>query len=193
MFQYGFPTSLIDDVEEVIKIMPTKTYNNVDILMTGVIFKYYIHGTEIQLPYRIYCLEPSIDLISRLSKQQKMILNCIYSRSCDGFVREENINELLSANYEAWCIPYIVKVCDEYVVEILEKVYKCLVGQNNENIKKFCKENKSTFVKSYARMISYWNVFYRERCYRYENYIGHKLFMDCFGYTRSMERIGCKR
>ena len=183
MFQYGFPASLVDDVEKVIKIMPTKTYHNVDIFMTGVIIKYFVNGTEIQLPYRIYCFEPPNYLVARLSKQQKMILHCIYSRNCNGFVREKHINALLSVNYEDWCIPYIVKVCDEYIVEILEKVYECLAGQDNENVKKFCIENKSALAKSYARMISYWNQYYRDRCCRYKNYIGHQLFVDCFGYT----------
>lgn len=37
-------------------------------------------------------------------------------------------------------------------------------------------------------MISYWNEYYRDKGKHYKDYIGQKLFIQCFGYTRSMER-----
>ena len=117
-----------------------------------------------------------------------MILHCIYSRSCDGFVRQKHLNSLLLMDYEDWAIPYIVKICDEYVVEILEMTYDILKDQDTERIKRFCLENIVSFCKSYSRMISYWNEFYRYRYNNFQQYIGRKLFRECFGYSRSMER-----
>jgi len=92
----------------------------------------------------------------------------------------------LSVDFPDWSIPYIVKVCDEYVIEILQLVYEELKGKDTEAIKYFCKNNRQAFCKSYNRMISYWNEFYRNDCYRYENYIGSKLFIECFGAKRTM-------
>ena len=90
--------------------------------------------------------------------------------------------------YADWAIPYIFKLCDEYVVEILEITYDILKDKDTERIKRFCLENVQLFCKSYARMISYWNEYYRHKYFNFHEYIGRKLFRDCFGYTRSLER-----
>ena len=115
-----------------------------------------------------------------------MILHCIFTRSCDGFVRERHIKALLSEDFTEWAIPYIFKVCDEYVVEILQTVYDNLKDRNTDNFKNFCANNHASFCRSYNRMISYWNEFYRNNCYRYEDYVGRKLFIKCFGAKRTM-------
>jgi len=91
-------------------------------------------------------------------------------------------------DYSDWAIPYIVKVCDEYVAEILEMAYRILKEQDTERIKIFCLENVQSFCKSYARMTSYWNEFYRYRYRNFHQYIGRKLFRECFGYSRVLER-----
>ncbi|MFC0562328.1 hypothetical protein [Halalkalibacter alkalisediminis] len=77
-----------------------------------------------------------------------MIMHCIYSRSCDGFVRQKHLKSLLLMDYEDWAIPYIVKVCDEYIVEILEMTYDILKEQDTERIKRFCLENMERFAKA---------------------------------------------
>ena len=91
-------------------------------------------------------------------------------------------------DYEEWAIPYIVKICDEYIIEILEMTYVILKEQDTEKIKRFCMENIEEFCKSYNRMISYWNEFYRDRYNNFHQYIGRKLFRECFGYSRFLER-----
>ena len=84
MFQDGFPISLRDDVSKVMQLIPNKTYNNVSIGTSEQIIKYSQNGAEIVIPYRIYFLEVPDKLLIKLSLQQKMILHCIYTRSCDG-------------------------------------------------------------------------------------------------------------
>jgi hypothetical protein len=96
---------------------------------------------------------------------------------------------LLITDFADWTIPYIVKACDEYVLEILEMIYEVLKEQDKERFKKFCYENSISFCKSYNRMISYWNVFYRDRYYKYHQYVGSKLFKECFGYSSILERL----
>lgn len=188
MFQDGFPKHLNEDVTTVVGMIPHKTYNHVTIAVSEDTIHYFQNNTVIRFPYRTYYIDSSDAVIEKLSLQQKMILHCIYSRSCDGFVRQKHFYSLLQMDYEDWAIPYIVKICDEYVVEIIELAYAILKEQDTERIKRFCLENIVPLCKSYNRMISYWNEFYRYRYNHFQTYIGRKLFRDCFGYSKSMER-----
>lgn len=187
MFQGGFPNALTDDVARVVGLMADKTYNNVTIGVSQDIIQYHQDNEVVWFPYRIYYIDNSNDFIKDLSEQQKMISHCIYSRSCDGFVRQKHMRSLLQMDYEDWAIPYIVKICDEYVVEILEMTYDLLKEQDTELIKNFCRENRVAFCKSYNRMISYWNEYYRQEYPDFHHYVGRKLFRECFGYSKSME------
>ena len=188
MFNNGFPLLEIETVSKAISILPLQTYGSIGTRETVDQLEFFQNGKVIKFPYRIYYVETQDAILNTLPEKEKAVIHCIYTRSCDGFVRDKNIKALLSTDYPDWAIPYIVKVCDEYVVEILETVYDFLHDQNNKRIKQFCIENKQTFCLSYNRMISYWNEFYRRDCYHFEDYIGRKLFTNCFGYTRSMER-----
>lgn len=183
LFKNGFPNSLINDVSTVEMLIPLKTYRDVRVGVSEQTIEYCNNGVEIKFPYRIYFVEVSNDIISKLTLQQKMILHCIYSRSCDGFVRQKHLQSLLMMDYADWSIPYIVKPCDEYVIEILEMTYNTLKDQNTELFKSFCNENVQSFCESYNRMVSYWNEFYRDRCYKFYKYVGRKLFRECFGYS----------
>lgn len=188
MFQNAFPARLCNEVSKVVNLIPMKTYSNVSGGISEQNIQYFLNGETINIPYRIYFLEVPNDILNKLSIEQQMILHCIYSRSCDGFVRQRHLQALLLMEYQEWAIPYIVKVCDEYVMEILEMNYNILKEQNTECIKKFCIENVEIFCKSYARMTSYWNEFYKGKCFYFHDYIGRKLFKECFGYTRSLEK-----
>ena len=188
MFQDGFPNNLRDDVAKVVGMIPFSTYSNVSIGATEQTIEYSRDSIEIKFPYRIYFIDVPEEALEQLNLRQKMILHCIYSRSCDGFVRQKHLQSLLLMDYEDWTIPYIVKICDEYVVEILQMIYDMLRQQDTERIKRFCIENAESFYKSYDRMVSYWNEYYRFRYKKLQDYVGRKLFKECFGYSRSLER-----
>lgn len=188
IFYESFPKELNKDLQEVLKIIPKKTYNNVSIGYSENVIEYSFNNIIIKIPYRIYFSDVDITKIDDLTDTQKVILYCIYTRSCNGYVREKYLNELLKLNFDYWVIPFIVKLCDEYVIEILEIIYDKLKDRNNNDIKIFCLENKSVINKSYSRMISYWNEFYRDREFNFHKYIGRKLFTECLGYNRTFER-----
>lgn len=187
MFHNGFPADLKNDVTKIVGLITKKTYNNVTIDVSEDFVQYCQDNEVIRFPYRIYFIDNSDEVLDSLNEQQKMILHCIYSRSCEGFVRQRHIHSLLQMDYEDWTIPYIVKICDEYVVEIIEMTYEVLKDQDTERIQNFCSENREAFCKSYNRMISYWNEFYRHKYKNFHQYIGRKLFRECFGYSKSME------
>ena len=184
----SFPKELEKDVLAVLKIIPPKTSGDPDIVLSIDKNEYRLSSAMVSIPYRIYVIEPLDKDISQLTDIQKLILYCIYTRNSNGYLREKYIKKILAAPFEDWCIPFIVKLCDEYIIEILYVIYDLLKDRNNDDIKVFCMENKSLLCKSYSRMVSYWNEYYRADNYNIRKYIGRTLFRECMGYNRNFEK-----
>lgn len=174
----AFPTSLNYDVSVVLSAMSKKTVHNVKLGPTEHVHTYtLLDGQKVTFPDRIYYLD-ECPTFPTLTFEQRMIYHCIYSRSCNGFIREKHIKAILKEDFPDWTIPYIVKISDEYVVEILDTIYNELKDKNTDNIKEFCSLNFQTFVYGHKRMVSYWNEFYRSQVFHYNDYIGKKLFQN---------------
>lgn len=103
---------------------------------------YDIISEDIKLPYRINLKEIEEFEIQKLNAQQKQILYCIYTRSIDGYIREKYIRKILDEKIEYWKIPFLIKICDEYIIEILEVIYEKLKNRDNEDIENFYRNNK---------------------------------------------------
>jgi len=84
LFQDGFPNNLKDDVSEVVGLIPLKTYKSVSIGTSEQTIQYSLDGGAVKFPYRMYCIAVPNEVLNQLSLQQRMILHCIYTRSCDG-------------------------------------------------------------------------------------------------------------
>lgn len=189
MFEDGFPKRFRKDVQLVCNKITIKTYNNSTIGQSEQKFSWMLLNNEIiTFPYRIYYIDNFKNVDKDFTPIQEIIYHCIFSRCCDGFIREKHIKALLEIETPDWALPYIIKVCDEYVVEILELVYNYLKDIDTTKYKKICKKNLPLFIYGHSRMISYWNEFYRNRYFKYSQYIGKRLYKECFGYTRSMEK-----
>ncbi len=180
----SFPKELAKDVSVVLNTIPKRTFNDISVGVWGNSIEYQLTNETVSIPDRIYFLEPSDSEISQLTDLQKQIMYCLYTRSCDGYLREKYVRKLLDSNFKEWCIPYIVKLCDEYVIKILDAIYDSLIIRDNEDIKAFCMANKQALNKSYSRMVSYWNEYHRAENYNFDKYIGNKLFKECLGYNR---------
>ncbi len=188
MFYEAFPKELNKDLQEVLKIIPKETYNNVSNAYSENMIAYSLNSNTIKFPDRVYLIDVNSSKREDLTQVQKEILYCIYTRSCDGYIREKYLRELLKIDFDYWAIPFIIKLSDEYIVEILKVIYDGLKNRNNYDIKNFCLENKNSISRSYSRMISYWNEFYRNKEPIFHKYIGRILFRECFGYNRTFER-----
>ena len=136
-------------------------------------------GCQIKFPYRVFFIDDN-ELYEELDEEEKIIYDCIFTRHCDGYIREKHIRNILSKDFDDNCMPYILRVASEHVIEIVDLVYKKLANRNNELFHKFCINNIQLVKKNYQRMVSYWNYFYRDKCFRFKNYIGRKLFKKCF-------------
>lgn len=144
-------------------------------------------GKKITIPYRIYVSDKLI-FPNELTVRQKLIYHCIFSRSYDGYIRQKHLEALLDSDPPGWVMPYIVKICDEYVKEILGTVYQKLQGKSCEKYKALCEINFDYFRLGHCRMIRYWNEYYRYECGRYKEYIGKKLYGECFGYNKTGQK-----
>ena len=177
----AFPQNLQEDVTLVSKLISNSSYldeTNGDNVSGYINFK-LLNTENIKLPNRVYFKD--LANVEYLSKQQKLIYYCIFSRSCDGFVRENSLKQILSTEYEDWCLPYIIKLADEYVVEILGVIYSHIKNNGCAKFAQMLDLNKDYAKTAKARMVSYWNVYYRQNFPQLNNYIGYKLFSDCFG------------
>lgn len=181
MFANYFPLELHKDLSTILSILPKYKYTEDRI-------SYVLSSGMIAFPYRIYMIDVEDEIYKSLTPIQQQLICCIYTRSHNGFVREKYLRRLLEMDFSPWSIPYIVKLCDEYVIELLELVYEQLKNRDNRDIHSFCLQNKAMIHRGYTRMTSYWNEFYRDREHNFKNYIGRKLFRECFGYTRSFEK-----
>jgi hypothetical protein len=168
----SFPSSLRQDVEEAIKVLPAD--HNV-VLADGQLHSIdgLIHPTEysvildrelLTIPYRNYYNEPTPEKEKLLTPQQKAILNCIYLRHHNGFVRQKRLEQLINTA-DNFVIPYTIQLLGEYVMEILEVLDRHINGKTIDNYIHFINENKKYWQQTESRMISYWNEYYRRPMY----------------------------
>lgn len=98
------------------------------------------------------------------------------------------MRKLLQLEFDYWVIPFIIKLSNEYVIEIIEVIHNQLKMRDNDDIRKFYLKNKKIINKSYLRMISYWNEYYRNKEMNFRKYVGRALFRECFGYDKTFEK-----
>jgi hypothetical protein len=179
----AFPKKLHSDLKEVLKILP---FEKNKVKLCGGKFhqvENLIHETELNLrlenetltiPYRFYFDEPNPELEKALTDKQKDILNCIYLRHHNGYLREKRLN-LLSKNSEKWMIPFIVQLIGEYIYELLPIIDK-KINENTLNLyNEFKDENPKYWQQIESRVISYWNVYYRHKSPKLNEYLGFKI------------------
>ena len=134
MFCGAFPSCLEENLNWIIQIMPQTTFNNVSVATSDNVVEYIIKNNVVAIPYRMYLLDISDVEYEKLTQTQKQILCCIYTRSCNGYIREKYLRKLLDMPIEHWVIPFVIKLCDEYVIELIEIIYDKLKERDNTDI-----------------------------------------------------------
>lgn len=122
-FVHGFPKKLATDVEYVCAWIQNHAHTRHDVFQEYSEWKLR-NGETIKIPYRMY--ETEISFHTSWNEIQVMIYHCIYTRNDNGFIREKHVKALIENEPPEWVYPYILKVCNEYVMEILELVYQNL-------------------------------------------------------------------
>jgi len=179
----AFPKELHSDLKIVLKIIPFE--NNEVKLCDGKIHKVnnLIHENELNLileketltlPYRLYFDEPNSELEKGLTQKQKDVLNCIYLRHHNGYLREKRLN-LLSNKSEKWTVPFVMPLIGEYVYELLPIIEKKVNKNTLNHYAEFTNENPKYWQQTESRMISYWNEYYRNKFPELKEYLGLKI------------------
>jgi len=179
----SFPKELHSDLNEVLKILPFE--NNQVKLCDGQTHKVdnLIHESELNIdfdnetliiPYRLYFNEPNPELEKSLTDKQKDILNCIYLRHHNGYLREKRLN-LISDSSEKWSVPFIVQLIGEYVYELLPIIDKKINENTLDYYAEFRDENPKYWQQTESRMVSYWNEYYRYKFPKLKEYLGFEI------------------
>lgn len=90
MFEQGFPVKVRDTVSRILPFLPCRTVNGMRSIVTEHGEDYTLEGELIQVPNRVYLIEPDC-LPSLLNTEEQAVIDCIYSRSWNGFVREKSV------------------------------------------------------------------------------------------------------
>ncbi|AFD08874.1 hypothetical protein [Solitalea canadensis] len=165
-----FPQELANDVIQVFNILPDKNNRWVSDHFQVV----QMENQTLKIPTRIYINQPTgIDEIS-LSEIQKTILNCIFLRHHNGFIRQKRLRKLLMNN-EFFITPYTFQLLGESVIEILFDLNMHINDNTIHNYAYFITQNPTYFRLTENRVISYWDEYYRQRYWKFTSYIGKQL------------------
>jgi hypothetical protein len=178
----SFSESLRKDVEVVVRALPldsgirlsTGEVFNVDSFIHSDELPLFFKGERLKIPYRVYFNEPTEATETGLTSIQQTILNCIYLRHHNGYVRQRRM-ERLADKTEAFIVPFSLQLLGEYVMEILEVLDKHINGQTIDQYIAFIKENPKYWQQTQSRMVSYWNEYYRRKYPNLNDYIGKKI------------------
>lgn len=165
----SFPAHLKEDVSKVLSIIPNSKYS-----VLNKIEKLLVNDDYIEIFSRVYFDEPGESKVNSLSENQKLILNCIYTRHDDGFIRQKHLKQLAFSN-DDFVIPYKVMLLGEYVIEIIGTLYEQLTDECINESAKFALKNEEFWICSQSRVASYWNEYYRRKYPDYSKYIGKKI------------------
>ncbi|MEV6781593.1 hypothetical protein [Streptomyces sp. NPDC051098] len=72
-------------------------------------FRVEVWGETVTIPSRTYHDEPESEAVRSLTATQQAILHCLYSRHCDGRIRQRHLESLVGV-HEAWVVPFVVQL-----------------------------------------------------------------------------------
>lgn len=130
----------------------------------------YWQGKQIQFPYRIY---DDVSKAQVLTAKDLEIL-CIYTRHHNGHIREVAVLELMQ-KFPTECIPFVVQLIAEYVVEIITSINKIITPKQCQEIQEFLKENPKHAQTIQSKIASYWGCYFKWRNIKLKDYPAYKL------------------
>lgn len=162
----------MDEKEIIQKAFPYEAREEVNSLLTkfniqtthptNAFEKAFLAKQTIDLPTRIYYKPPHYPINAKLTQTEKDLLNCIFSRHHDGYIRQKAIQNILHSQND-WAIPYLVRIIGEYVIQILEDINNHFQTINAPNLTSFIRQNPEFYNRTRSRVSSYWNCYYRHR------------------------------
>ncbi|MFE4696879.1 hypothetical protein ACFRIC_07280 [Streptomyces sp. NPDC056738] len=156
----AFPAELASDAEAVLAVMPDSRFQ------PHASFSVAVEGQQVLIPWRLYNDEPSTDRVASLTSRQQQLLHCLYSRHCDGMVRQRHLEKVVGST-DPWVVPFVVQLVGEYVLEILVVICDELRDLTTPGTGghlaygQFLSDNPAFFARTQRRVVSYWSCYYR--------------------------------
>ena len=142
---------------------------------------------ELVIPYRFYHQDHE-GTFAHLTETQSIFYSCLLTPHHDGHVRQRYLERIVSV-HEPWLVPFVVQLTGEYVIEILETVEAHLPALNPALYSRFIRDNQAYCQTTQARMISYWDCYYRRLYTPPSDYVGFRVlakireFYECWNST----------
>lgn len=166
-----FPSALHDKVRKVLRILAIEKSGCIHSASYTVKF----HGETLEFPSRVYFNEPRNTLEKHLSEEEQIILDCIFLRHHNGYIRQRRLERIIDKT-QPFIVPFTFQLLGECVKEILMVVDDHINERTIEDYLQFIKENKKYAEQTRNRMISYWDLYYRIEYPKRKRYIGQKTF-----------------
>ena len=157
----AFPAELASDAEAVLAVMPDSR------LQPHASFSVAVESQQVLIPERLYNDEPPTDAVASLSSRRQQLLHCLYSRHCDGMVRQRHLEKIVGST-APWVVPFIVQLVGEYVLEIQVVICDELRDLATPGTPghlaygQFIVDNPAFFARTQRRVVSYWSCYYRQ-------------------------------
>jgi hypothetical protein len=129
---------------------------------------------QLVIPQRVYYPTALLDTLAGRPQQQQALIGCIFTRHCDGYVRERALRSVIGTEYP-WVAPFVVQLAGEYVVEILEVIVANLDQLPRGAYAAFLAANPAFYATTKRRIVSYWDCYYRWKTPRFKEYAGAKI------------------
>lgn len=152
----AFPSSVREEARAAIAALPESPH-------PFSAFSVRVAGETVLVPQRIYHDPLAISVGYRLglgSQTKKAILDSLFSRHTDGFVREKRLSKILRLD-RVWIPPFVIQLAGEYVVEILRLIEEAIPELDSTLYREFVRNNPEFIKKTKQRIVSYWNCYYR--------------------------------
>ena len=167
----SFPKELSQEVNTIIELLLYENNNMLNGLFSNDNINIVINSNLVSIPCRIYFDEPKNT--TKLNEGEKNILNGIYSRHDNGFVRQKYIEKMIE-NKNYWVTPFFIQLFGEYIYRIIE-IFNEYLTNNLDNCIRFINENQKYWRKIESKVASYWNEYYREEYPVYSKYLGKEI------------------
>jgi hypothetical protein len=169
----AFPKSLRAEAVEVADALPHAP------LGPAGQFDVDVSGERLTIPDRIYQAGLP-DQYESWSETPQLVADCLYTRHHDGRVRERHAR-LIVENLSPWVIPFVVHLVGEYVLEIVLAINARLTDVSTAGSAQqqaygaFAAANPKFLLLTRARVVSYWDCYYRRQVPSLVDYPPHRL------------------
>jgi hypothetical protein len=136
-------------------------------------FDVHQDGRLLRIPARTYYHREQLLACTQLAGDAGVLALCLGTRHHDGHLREACLKQLLLQE-RAWTVPFVVHLCGEYVLEIVERIEAALPAWNADALARYLRENPAYVATLERRAVSYWSCYYRGQYPVWDGYPGRR-------------------